>query len=86
MPDQTYWNDPAAREALVVAGREALVRVRGVLDAHDGVVAIEPQSGAHFWGQTLGKANRLAYEAFPDQWLYFCRLDDPAAEILLPTW
>ena len=86
MPDQTYWNDPAAREVLRRAGREALARVRTTLDVQDGVVAIEPESGMHFRGETLGKANRLAYEAFPDQWLYFCRLDDPTAEILLPTW
>jgi hypothetical protein len=86
MPDPTYWNDPAAREALLTAGREALARARATLDAHDGVVAIEPQSGTSFVGKTLGKVNRLAYDVFPDQWLYFCRLDDPAAEILLPTW
>lgn len=86
MPDPAYWNDLAAREALLAAGRGALDRVQATLEARDGVVAIEPQSGTHFWGKTLGEANRLAYDAFPDQWLYFCRLDDPAAEILLPTW
>lgn len=86
MPDQAYWIDPAAREALLVAGREALAQLRTTLEAQGGVVAIKPQSGAHFWGETLGKANALAYQAFPDQWLYFRRLDDPAAEILLPTW
>jgi len=86
MPDQACWNDPAAREALIAAGRAVFAQVRATLDVDGGVVAIEPQSGAHLWGKTLGKANQLAYEAFPDQWLYFCRLDDPAAEILLPTW
>jgi hypothetical protein len=86
MPDQTYWSDPGARELLLAAGREALARIRPTLEVHGGVVAIEPQSGAHFVGKTLGKANQLAYDAFPDRWLYFCRLDDPTAEILLPTW
>lgn len=86
MPDQACWNDPAAREALLVAGRAAFAQVEAALDADDGVVAVEPRSGAYFWGETLGKANQVAYEAFPDQWLYFRRLDDPAAEILLPTW
>ena len=86
VPDQTFWNDPVAREALMMGGRTVLGRIRATLEVEDGVVAIEPQSGKHFWGETLGKANCLAYEAFPDQWLYFCRLDDPSAEIALPTW
>jgi hypothetical protein len=86
MPDNRHWTDPVAREALLIDGREALVRIRASLDRRDGVVAIEPQSGTYFVGETLGKANRAAYQAFPDQWLYFCRLEDPTAEIVLPTW
>jgi hypothetical protein len=50
------------------------------------VVAIEPQGGEHLWGETLGKANRLADEGSPKQWRCFCRFDDPFAEIALPTW
>jgi len=86
VPEQAYWEDSAAKEELRAQGRVLYARVRATLEYQSGVLAIEPQSGTHFWGRTLGEANRLAYETFPDQWLYFCRLDDPAAEIVLPTW
>ena len=52
----------------------------------EGVVAIEPESGDYFVGATLGKANDLAFERYPDRWLYFVRLDDPAAAMPMPTW
>ncbi|MFL7810430.1 MAG: hypothetical protein ACK2VD_08935 [Anaerolineae bacterium] len=86
MPEQAYWEDLTAKEELQSRGRVAYARIRATLEHQGGVLAVEPQSGTHFWGRTLGEANRLAYEAFPDQWLYFCRLDDPTAEIVLPTW
>jgi hypothetical protein len=86
MPEVRYWDDAGAREALVERGREVLARVREKLDGASGVVAIEPQSGDCFVGTTLGQANDAAYDKYPDRWLYFCRLDDPGAEIVLPTW
>jgi hypothetical protein len=86
MPEQVYWVDAAAKEELQAQGRAVYVQVKGTLEHPGGVLAIEPRSGVHFWGRTLGEANELAYEAFPDQWLYFCRVDDSAAEIVLPTW
>jgi hypothetical protein len=86
MPDTRYWTDAQAREALMERGRQAFDRIREQLVGQDGVAAIEPESGAYFVGPTLGKANDAAYPQYPDRWLYFCRLDDPAAEILLPTW
>jgi hypothetical protein len=86
MPEQVYWKDSVAKDGLLAEGRAVYAQVRATLEHQGGVLAIEPQSKTHFWGRTLGEANRLAYEAFPDQWLYFCRLDDPAAEIVLPTW
>lgn len=86
MPEQVYWEDSAAKEGLQAKGRAICAQLRAALEHQGGVLAIEPHSGTHFWGRTLGEANRLAYEAFPDQWLYFCRLDDPTAEIVLPTW
>jgi hypothetical protein len=86
MPDVRYWSDESAREALMEQGRRAFEQIRGQLDGQGGVVAIEPDSGAFFWGATLCKANDAAYRQYPDRWLYFCRLDDPSAEILLPTW
>lgn len=86
MPEVTYWNDQAARQALVQKGRAVFAQVAEQWAEQGGVVAIEPYSGACFWGLTLGKANDAAYAHYPDQWLYFARLDDPSADALLPTW
>jgi hypothetical protein len=85
MPETRYWNDEGARQGLRMQGREALARLRPEL-GESGVVAIEPESGDWFVGQTLGQANAAAYSHYPDRWVYFCRLDDPDAEIVLPTW
>lgn len=86
MPEVRYWSDEGARQTLIEQGRAALARVRASLEDGQGVVAIEPQSGDWFVGATLGQANDAAYAHYPDRWVYFCRLDDPEAEILLPTW
>jgi hypothetical protein len=86
MPDVRYWSDDGAREALMEQGRRVLASLRGKLEGRSGVIAIEPESGAYWIGPTLGKANDAAYARYPDRWLYFCRLDDPSAEIALPTW
>jgi hypothetical protein len=85
MPDTRYWNDGAARQELMEQGRAVLAGLRAEL-GHSGVVAIEPQSGEWFVGATLGRANAAAYARYPDRWVYFCRLDDSKAEIVLPTW
>jgi hypothetical protein len=86
MPDVRYWSDEGARQALMEKGRRAFERIQGQLNGQSGVVAVEPDSGDYFVGPTLGKANDAAYSRHPDRWLYFVRLDDPAAEIILPTW
>jgi hypothetical protein len=85
MPETRYWRDEDARQGLMSQGREALGRVRSELGG-SGVVAIEPESGDWFVGETLGQANAAAYARYPDRWVYFCRLDDSSAEIVLPTW
>jgi hypothetical protein len=85
MPETRYWNDGAARQGLMEQGRAVLAGLRSEL-GQSGVVAIEPQSGESFVGATLGQANAAAYARYPDRWLYFCRLDDENAEIVLPTW
>ena len=86
MPEVRYWSDEGARQELMARGRAALEGVHAQLDGQTGVVAIEPESGDWFVGATLGQANAAAYVKYPDQWVYFCRLDDPGAEIALPTW
>ena len=86
MPEIRYWSDEGARQGLMEQGRAVLERVRAQLDGSSGIVAVEPESGDWFVGETLGQANAAAYAKYPDRWVYFCRLDDPAAEIALPTW
>ena len=86
MPEVKYWKDLAARQDLMARGREAMDGIKDQLATEQGVVAIEPDSGDHFVGATLGKANDAARKCYPDRWLYFRRLDDPRAEMILPTW
>jgi hypothetical protein len=86
MPDLRFWSDAAARQGLMEQGRAALERLAPQLRGREGVVAVEPESGDWFVGPTLGQANDAAFAQYPDRWLYFCRLDDSQAEIVLPTW
>ena len=50
------------------------------------MVAIEPESGDYFVGQTLGQANEAAFAKHPDRWVYFMRIDNPEAATPLKTW
>jgi len=88
MADISIWQDKAARKAFVIRGQERLEEIQGELEGQeDGViVAIEPESGDYFVGRTLGKANAAAFEHYPDQWVYFARVDNPEAAMPLPTW
>lgn len=86
MADVTMYHDQEKWEAFVAKGKAAFDRLKGELAGQVGIVAIEPESGEYFVGATLGKANALAFERFPDQWCYFVRLDDPSAAMPLPTW
>jgi hypothetical protein len=88
MADVSIWQDKAARAAFIAKGKEAFEGIKGELEGQEGavVVAVEPESGDYFLGETLGQADRAAYEQYPDQWVYFVRVDDPEAAIPLPTW
>jgi hypothetical protein len=88
MADISIWQDKDARSAFIARGREAFEGIRGELEGQEdaGIVAIEPESGDYFVGKTLGQADRAAFEQYPDQWVYFVRVDDPEAAIPLPTW
>jgi hypothetical protein len=88
MADVSIWQDKDARAAFIAQGKEVFARISGELEGQEGatIVAIEPQSGDCFVGETLGQADRAAYEQYPDQWVYFVRMDDPEAAIPLPTW
>jgi hypothetical protein len=88
MADISIWQDEKAREAFISKGKEVFAKIKGELEGGEEavIVAIEPESGDHFLGKTLGQANQAAFEKYPDQWLYFVRLDDADAAIPLPTW
>jgi hypothetical protein len=86
MADVSIWQDKKARAAFEARGKERLEDLKAELAGQTGVVAIEPDSGDFFVGDTLGKANAAAFADHPDTWVYFVRLDDPAAALPLPTW
>jgi len=86
MADVTIWQDKKVRAAFEAKARARLDELVPELQGQAGVVAIEPESGDFFVGATLGKADAEAFAQYPDQWVYFVRLDNPAAAIALPTW
>jgi hypothetical protein len=80
--------DRKALAAFAESAMETYRRLQSELEsAHTGeIVAIHPESGEHFLGATLGKANDAAYQKHPDQWIYFVRIGTPNAAIALRTW
>jgi hypothetical protein len=86
MADVALWQDKQARAEFEAKARARLEELAPDLEGKSGVVAIEPESGEFFLGETLGKADAAAYAKHPDVWVYFARLDDPQAAIALPTW
>jgi hypothetical protein len=86
MADVTMWQDKKVRAAFEAKAKGRLEELAPQMQGQQGVVAIEPASGDFFVGATLGKANAAAFARYPDQWVYFARLDNPAAAIALPTW
>jgi len=88
MADISIWRDKDARDAFIAKGKEVFEGIKEELKGQDGavVVAIQPDSGDYFVGETLGRANRAAFEQYPDRWVYFVRVDNAEAAIPLPTW
>ena len=86
MADVAMWQDKKVRAAFEAKARARLEELQGALENQTGVVAIEPESGDYFVGATLGKADAAAFARYPDQWLYFVRLDNPEAAVSLPSW
>ena len=85
MANMALYKDKKARQAFIATGEEVFEGIKGKLEGQEGVVAIEPASGEYFVGQTLGAANDAAFAKYPDGWVYFVRLDDPEAAIMLVT-
>ena len=86
MADVSIWKDKKAREAFIARGKETFEKIKGELGEDAVIVAIEPESGDYFVGKTLGQADRAAFEKYPDQWVYYVRVDNPGAAVPLPTW
>jgi len=86
MADVTLWQDNKARAAFEAKAKTLLKGLLPKLEGQTGIVAIEPESGDYFVGATLGRADAAAYAKYPDQWVYFVRLDNPEAAIALATW
>jgi len=86
MADVTMWQNNKVRNAFEAKAKALLHDLQPKLEGQTGIVAIEPESGDYFVGATLGKADAAAYAKYPDQWVYFARLDNPEAAIALATW
>jgi len=82
------YKDKATRQAFIGKGLEIYNSLKGQLEpAHNGeIVAIEPNSGDHVVGKTLGKANKAMFQKHPDTWVLFVRVGQPDANIPLKTW
>ncbi|MBM4467017.1 MAG: hypothetical protein FJ014_15940 [Chloroflexi bacterium] len=86
MADTALYKDKEARQAFIAKGQEVFEKIKGELEGQEGIVAIEPESGEYFVGQTLGAANDAAFARYPDAWVYFVRINDPEAAMPLATW
>jgi len=86
MADVTMWEDKKVRAEFEARAKARFGELQADLAGQMGVGAIEPKSGDYFVAPTLGKVDAAAYEKYPDEWVYFVRLDNPDAAITLPTW
>ena len=80
------YSDKATREAFAAKAKGVYEKIKAELEGQEGLVAIEPESGDYFVGQTLGQANEAAFAKHPDAWVYFMRIDNPEAAMPLKTW
>lgn len=80
--------DKDERQAFIDKGLETYDRVTAEMEAdHSGeIVAICPETGNYFVGETLNQANGLAYQAAPDTWYLFVRIGDRGAHLPLQCW
>jgi len=80
--------EKAERQEFITSARDVYERLKGDLESdHEGeIVAIHPESGDYFLGQTLNQADEKAYAKYPDVWLYFARIGSAEAALPLKTW
>ena len=73
-----------SRHSLDVASRateiyESRLRVKLEADHRNAFVAVEPDSGDYFLGETLTEAIQAAREAYPDRISFALRVGHPSA-------
>lgn len=80
--------DTTERQAFIDKSLEVYDRIASELerDHSGGIVAICPETGKHFVGDTLNQADDLAYQAFPDAWYLFVRVGERSAHLPLQSW
>jgi len=80
--------DKAERQAFIDKGLEIYDRVASELEGEHsgGIVAIDPESGAYFVGETLNQADALAYQASPNAWYLYVRIGDRNSHLPLQSW
>jgi hypothetical protein len=80
--------DKAIREEFITKGKAVYDSLKDNLepDHANEIVAIHPESGEHFLGETLNEADEKAFAKYPDEWLYFVRVGSADAALPLKTW
>jgi hypothetical protein len=80
------YKDKKVRGAFVEKAKEIFEAKKGEFGLEAGVVGIEPESGDVFVSAMLGEVNAKAYAKYPDEWIYYTRIEDPDAGLPLRTW
>jgi len=80
------YKDKKVRGEFIEKAKAVLAAKKGQLGLETGVAGIEPESGDVFVGKLLGEVNAQAYARYPDQWIYFTRIENPDAGLPLRTW
>ena len=82
------YQDKKVREAFTAKAMEVYGRHKGRLEpARNGeIIAIEPETGDHVVGRTLGKADKAMFALHPDKWVLFVRVGEADRQIALKTW
>jgi len=93
MADELHWESLNERDfgidmdAFLAKSKEIYLSIRKELESeHTGeIVAIDPESGDYFLGETLGEADEKAFAKYPDKLLCFVRIGSGVV-MPLKTW
>lgn len=93
MTDELQWENFNERDfgvnmnEFIAKSKEIYLGIREKMESeHEGeIVVIDPESGDHFLGRTLGEANDAAFAKYPDKLLCFVRIGSRAV-MPLKAW